>query len=57
MDKEAWWDYSPWGHKESDTAEQRTHTRGFLRDINKCMYECWGGALNKDLFCKKKKMK
>ena len=22
MDKEAWWGYSPWGHKESDTTEQ-----------------------------------
>ena len=33
-----------------------THTHGFLRDINKCMYVCRGGRdLNKDLFCKKKK--
>ena len=22
MDKEAWWGYSPWGHKESDVTEQ-----------------------------------
>ena len=26
MDKEAWWGYSPWGHKESDMTEQLTHT-------------------------------
>ena len=24
MDRGAWWGYSPWGHKESDTAEQLT---------------------------------
>ena len=22
MDREAWWAYSPWGHKESEMAEQ-----------------------------------
>ena len=29
MDKEAWWGYSPWGHKESDVTEQLMHTHGF----------------------------
>ena len=24
MDRGAWWGYSPWGHKESDTTEQLT---------------------------------
>ena len=26
MDREAWWGYTPKGHKESDTAERLTHT-------------------------------
>ena len=43
MDREAWWGYSPWGHKHSDITEQLTHTHGFSRDINKCMY-VWGAG-------------
>ena len=31
MDGEAWWGYSPWGHKESDTTEEITHIQGNLK--------------------------
>ena len=26
LDREAWWDYSPWGHKESDTTKWLINT-------------------------------
>ena len=28
MDRGAWWAYSPWGHKESDTTEQLSTLEG-----------------------------
>ena len=35
MDRGAWWGYSPWGHKESDTTEWPSTTR-MVHDAQAC---------------------